>query len=162
MSLIFCCKILWALIVKIFWYIRLSLTCLLRESRTKICYLRQFQAAVFDLSRCKISMGQILQKKLFNANRFLFSYNYLKGKLLWKIWSLSNFLPELGARFLQRQPLKSPEIQGWAFTFFARKCSSTLKAQTDRTRIGNATRIFSFQWHLILIFFNVFQIFGTT
>jgi hypothetical protein len=73
---------------------------------TKICYLRQFQAAIFDPSRCKISMGQILQKKLFNANRFIFSYNYLKGKLLWKIWRLSNFLPELGARFLQRQPLK--------------------------------------------------------
>jgi hypothetical protein len=37
-----------------------------------------------------------------------------------------------------------------------------LKAHTDRTRFGNATRIFSFQWHLTLIFFNVFQIFGTT
>ena len=36
-----------------------------------------------------------------------------------------------------------------------------LKAQTDRTRTANATRIFSFQWHLTLIFFNVFQIFGT-
>jgi hypothetical protein len=37
-----------------------------------------------------------------------------------------------------------------------------LKAHTDRTRFGNATRIFSFQWHLTLIFFNVFQIFWTT
>jgi hypothetical protein len=37
-----------------------------------------------------------------------------------------------------------------------------LKAHTDRTRFGNATRIFSFQWHLTLIFFNDFQIFGTT
>jgi hypothetical protein len=39
---------------------------------------------------------------------------------------------------------------------------STLKALTDRTRFGNATRIFNFQWHLTLIFFYVFQIFGTT
>jgi hypothetical protein len=41
-------------------------------------------------------------------------------------------------------------------------CFAELKAHTDRTRFGNATRIFSFQWHLTLIFFNVFQIFGTT
>jgi hypothetical protein len=36
------------------------------------------------------------------------------------------------------------------------------KGHTDRTRFGNARRIFSFQWHLTLIFFSVFQIFGTT
>jgi hypothetical protein len=33
---------------------------------------------------------------------------------------------------------------------------------TDRTRFGNATRISSFQWHLTLIFFNVFEIVGTS
>jgi hypothetical protein len=37
-----------------------------------------------------------------------------------------------------------------------------IKVHTHRTRFGNATRIFSFQSHLTLIFFNVFQIFGTT
>jgi hypothetical protein len=39
---------------------------------------------------------------------------------------------------------------------------SRQKAHTDRTRFGNATRISSFQWHLTLIFFNVFEIVGTT
>jgi hypothetical protein len=33
---------------------------------------------------------------------------------------------------------------------------------TDRTRFGNATRIFNFQLHLTSIFFYVFQIFGTS
>jgi hypothetical protein len=36
-------------------------------------------------------------------------------------------------------------------------CQYRVKAHTDRTRFGNATRIFSFQWHLTLIFFNVFS-----
>jgi hypothetical protein len=36
------------------------------------------------------------------------------------------------------------------------------KVHTDRTRFGNATRIFNFQWDLTSIFFYVFQIFGTT
>ena len=39
---------------------------------------------------------------------------------------------------------------------------ASVKVHTHRTRFGNATRIFSFQSHLTLIFFNVFQIFGTT
>jgi hypothetical protein len=39
--------------------------------------------------------------------------------------------------------------------------SARVKAHTDRTRFGNATRIFNFQWHLTSIFFYVFQIFGT-
>jgi hypothetical protein len=43
-----------------------------------------------------------------------------------------------------------------------REWKTGLKAHTDRTRIGYATRIFNFQWHLTLIFFYVFQIFGTT
>jgi hypothetical protein len=43
-----------------------------------------------------------------------------------------------------------------------RKWKTGLKVHTDRTRFGNATRIFNFQWHLTSIFFNVFQIFGTT
>jgi hypothetical protein len=37
-----------------------------------------------------------------------------------------------------------------------------VKAHTDRTRFGNATRISSFQWHLTLIFFNIFEIVATT
>jgi hypothetical protein len=39
---------------------------------------------------------------------------------------------------------------------------ATIKVHIDRTRFGNATRIFNFQWHLTSIFFYVFQIFGTT
>jgi hypothetical protein len=38
---------------------------------------------------------------------------------------------------------------------------ATVKVHTDRTRFGNATRIFNFQWHITSIFFYVFQIFGT-
>jgi hypothetical protein len=41
-------------------------------------------------------------------------------------------------------------------------CVSALKVHTDRTRFGNATRIFNFQLHLTSIFFYVFWIFGTT
>jgi hypothetical protein len=43
-----------------------------------------------------------------------------------------------------------------------RRIDVVLKVHTDRTRFGNATRIFNFQWHLTSIFFYVFQIFGTT
>ena len=55
-----------------------------------------------------------------------------------------------------------PNEQNFDLDKSRQKFHHSLKVHTDRTRFGNATRIFNFQWHLTSIFFYVFQIFGTT
>jgi hypothetical protein len=81
------------------------------------------------------------------------------NQFIWDVWIICNFeyLYVSGHIWHQLKAASQSRKRGSIakVTYFPEACIIVLpwlKVHTDRTRLGNATRIFNFQWHLTLLF----------